>query len=201
VTRVVSRTRPIAWVALLLACGIAAAGCEGGPIGQATPVSNGQGFVSGNQNTTYYPPGSRPASPAVSGTTLTGQRLSLQADRGFVVVLNFWGSWCAPCRAEAPALASLARHFQANQVRFVGVDSRDSVTGAQAFDATFGVGYPSLRDSSGQIALAFRQTVPPEAIPTTLLIDRGGRIAARVIGQVSYRGLRALIDRILAGRA
>ncbi len=187
-------------LAASVASALAVTACAGGPIAQNTPASSGQGFVGGSASTSYYQPGARPSSPPVSGTTLTGQRLSLTSDRGSVVVLNFWGSWCAPCRAEAPALAALARRFRRDQVRFVGIDVRDSVPAAQAFDAAFGVSYPSLRDPGEQIALAFRATVPPAAIPTTLLIDRTGRIAGRVIGAISYDGLRSLIDRILAGR-
>jgi thiol-disulfide isomerase/thioredoxin len=134
----------------------------------------------------------------VASRLLTGGRFSLAADRGAVVVLNFWGSWCAPCRREAPSLAALARHFAHDQVRFVGVDIRDSVASAVAFQRTFSIGYPSLNDPGDLIALAFRGTVPPAGIPTTLVIDRSGRIAARIVGGVSYAGLRSLIARVLA---
>lgn len=185
----------------LAACAFAVTACAAGPIGQNTPASNGQSYVGGSDSTTFFQPGSRPALPAVSGTTLDGQRLSLKADRGSVLVLDFWGSWCAPCRAEAPGLAALARRLQRDPVRFVGIDVRDTVPAAQAFDANFGVNYPSLSDPGEQIALAFHATVPPAAIPTTLVIDRTGHIAARVIGPVTYDGLQALIARIMAGRA
>jgi thiol-disulfide isomerase/thioredoxin len=115
-----------------------------------------------------------------------------------VVVLNFWGSWCTPCRAEAPALASLARHFGRSGVRFLGVDIRDSPANAQAFLRNFGISYPSLNDPGDVIALDFASTVPPSGIPTTLVISPGGRVTARVIGQVSYPGLRGLIARAMA---
>jgi thiol-disulfide isomerase/thioredoxin len=177
------------------------ASCSGGAIAQNTPVSSGKSYVSGSYSSTYYSPGSRPAAPAVSGTTLTGGKFTLSADRGSVVVLNFWGSWCAPCRSEAPALAALATHFQSDPVRFVGDDVHDSPASAQAFEHTFNVGYPSLNDPGEQVALAFHGTVPPVAIPTTLLIDRSGHIAGRIVGGVSYRGLLALISKILAERS
>ena len=177
---------------------VALASCSGGPIAQNTPVSSGTSFVSGSYSSTYYSPGSRPAAPAVSGTTLAGSKFRLSADRGRIVVLNFWGSWCAPCRTEAPALAALATHFKSAAVRFVGDDVHDSPAAAQAFERTFNVGYPSLNDPGEQVALAFHGTVPPVAIPTTLLIDRTGHIAGRVVGGVSYRGLLALIKKILA---
>lgn len=177
---------------------LAAASCSGGALAQNTPLSSGQNFVGGSYSSTYYNPGSRSAAPAIASTLLTGQRFSLAADHGTVVVLNFWGSWCPPCRREAPALAALARFFQRDQVHFVGVDMRDSVPNAQAFERTFGIGYPSLNDPGDQVALAFDGSVPPSAIPTTLLIDRTGHVAARIVGGVSYSGLKALIARVLA---
>ncbi len=160
---------------LAAAAVLGAASCSGGAIAQSTPLNNPQSFVSGSYSSTYYAPGSRPAAPRFSSSTLTGARFSLAAQRGRLVVLNFWGSWCAPCRAEAPALAALA-----------------------AFERTFGISYPSMNDPGEQVALAFHGAVPPVGIPTTLLIDRTGHISGRIVGEVSYRGLRALITRILA---
>jgi thiol-disulfide isomerase/thioredoxin len=176
---------------------LAMAGCAGGPIGQDTPASSGQGFVSGS-GTSVYKTGSRSAAPDVSGTTLTGQHLSLGSYRGAVVVLNFWGSWCGPCRAEAPDLQAAASHFSSRGVRFLGIDIRDDPAGAHAFQRTFQVTYPSLNDPGDEIALAFRGTVPPAGIPTTLVIDRQGRIAARIVGSASYNALKALITPVAA---
>ena len=179
--------------------GIAA--CSGGAIAANTPVSNGQSFVGGSYSSTYYAPSDRPAAPPVSGTTLTGAKFSLAAQRGNVVVLNFWGSWCAPCRREAPTLAALAQHFKDAPVRFVGDDVQDAPANAAAFEQTFDVGYPSLNDPGEQVALAFHGAVPPVGIPTTLLIDEKGHIAGRVVGEVTYQGLQALITKILAGQS
>jgi thiol-disulfide isomerase/thioredoxin len=177
------------------------AACSGGPIAESTVTSNGQSFVGGSYSSTYYAPADRPAAPTVSGTTLTGAKLSLAAQRGNLVVLNFWGSWCAPCRREAPTLAALARHFNDKPVRFIGDDVRDAPANAAAFERTFGIGYPSLNDPGEQVALAFHGAVPPVGIPTTLLIDGSGHIAGRVVGEVTYDGLRALITKILVGRS
>jgi thiol-disulfide isomerase/thioredoxin len=195
--------RPAAWSAawaavLALGASLALAACEGGAIGQSTAASNGQSFVSGSGGTTVYGATSGPAAPRVTGTLLSGSKFALAQYRGQVVVLNFWGSWCTPCRAEAPLLAQLARHFTPRGVRFLGVDIRDSPATARAFQSRFGISYPSLNDPGDEIALAFRDTVPPAGIPTTLVIGRNGRIAARVIGQVSYPGLRGLISQALA---
>jgi thiol-disulfide isomerase/thioredoxin len=190
-------------VALVAAASVAAgtAGCAGGDIGASTPGSSGQSFVSHSYESTFYQVGSRPLAPAVAGPTISGQQLSLASYHGDTLVLNFWGSWCAPCRAEAPALGQLARNLAAKGVRFVGVDIRDQPDSARAFMQTFNVGYPSLNDPGDEIALEFHSTVPPAAIPTTLIIDRSGRIAARVFGASSYAQLQALISKVIGQRA
>lgn len=192
----VSGLRRAAACALASAVVLALAACDGGPIGQDTAQSNGQSFVSGSYGTTYFKPGSRPQAPAVTGTTLAGQHFSLASDRGDVVVMNFWGSWCEPCRDEAPALAALARYFRSRDVRFVGVDVQDTPSAAVAFMRTYRISYPSLNDPSEEVALDFHGSVPPTGIPSTLLIDRSGHIAARVVGGVSYYGLKALITEV-----
>jgi thiol-disulfide isomerase/thioredoxin len=179
---------------------LSAVACDGGATAQQTAVGNGSSFVAGSYSTTVYQRGARPAAPQVTGTTLSGGRFQLSAERGAVVVLNFWGSWCTPCREEAPAFGALARHFSGAGVRFVGVDIRDNAPSAEAFMRTFRISYPSLNDPNDAIALDFNGTVPPAGIPTTLVIDRSGRIAARIIGTASYNGLSALIAQASAGR-
>jgi thiol-disulfide isomerase/thioredoxin len=189
----------LAAIAALAAVGATAvAGCAAGPIAQETPASNGQSFVSGGSGTTVFKAGTGPVAPAVAGTALSGARLSLAAYHGHVVVMNFWGSWCTPCRAEAPALAQLARQLRPSGVQFLGVDIRDSPATAEAFMRDFGILYPSLNDPGDEIALDFRSTVPPSGIPTTLVIARSGRIAARIIGAASYDGLKYLITHAAA---
>jgi thiol-disulfide isomerase/thioredoxin len=176
---------------------LAIAGCDGGAIGQNTPLSSGQNFVGSSYESTYLA-ANRPAAPAVSGTTLTGQHLSLSQYRGDVVVLNFWGSWCTPCRDEAAALGQLARQLAASGVRFVGVDIRDEPSSALAFMQDFNVGYPSINDPNDEIALLFHNTIPLSAIPSTVIIDRKGRIAARIVGGVTYTSLLALLKTVAA---
>ncbi len=190
------RAVAVAGLAVVAVAGVA--GCSGGASGQASAAGNGQSFVAGSAGTTIYPGSSGPAAPRVTGTSLTGASLSLAAYRGHVVVLNFWGSWCTPCRAEAPALAALARRFQPAGARFVGVDIRDDIAQAEAFDQNFGITYPSFSDPGGTIAVDFQGTVPPAGTPTTLVIGRSGRIAARVIGPVSFNGLAGFIARAAA---
>jgi thiol-disulfide isomerase/thioredoxin len=181
--------------------GLAMSGCDSGAIGADVPQSSGQSFVGHSYESTFYKVGQRPVAPAVSGTTVTGQRLNLDTYKGKTVVLNFWGSWCDPCRAEAPALGQLARQLQPDGVRFVGVDIRDEPDAALAFMQNFNVSYPSLNDPNDQIALEFQSTVPPAAIPTTLIIDRSGRIAARIVGASSYRELKDLVAEVAGLKA
>jgi thiol-disulfide isomerase/thioredoxin len=188
-------------VAVFAVMGLAVAGCDGGAIGQNTPLSSGQNFVSGSYASTVFSIGSRPLAPKVSGTSLTGKPLSLASYRGDVIVLNFWGSWCAPCRNEAPALGALARQMAGRGVRFVGVDIRDEPDAALAFMQDFNIGYPSFNDPNDQIALEFQGAATPAAIPSTIVIDRTGRIAARIIGGITYNSLKALLTNVAAERS
>jgi thiol-disulfide isomerase/thioredoxin len=190
--------RTVAGAALAAAVALGAAACDGGGTAQDSAVGNGTSFVTGSYGTTVFRPGSRPQAPQVTGKTLTGSGFRLSADRGSVVVMNFWGSWCTPCREEAPALGQLARHFAAGSVRFVGVDIRDDPASAEAFDQTFRISYPSLNDPNDLVALDFNGVAPPAAIPTTLIIDRTGHVAARIIGPVSYNSVKALLTQVSA---
>lgn len=190
------RLAPVAALGLAAALGVSA--CSAAASGQTQSMGSGQNFVAGETGTTLYDGSSAPKMPAVSGKTLTGAPLSLSAYRGHVVVLNFWGSWCTPCRSEAPALAALARKYQPAGVRFVGIDIRDNTAAAEAFMSDFGITYPSISDPGDVIALSFRNTVPPGGTPTTLVIGPSGRIMARIIGETSYNSLKQLISRAVA---
>lgn len=154
----------------------------------------GSGFVSGDGSLAVVAVDERIEAPDVSGTTLTGEPLRLADFRGDVVVLNVWASWCAPCRAEAPALNALAEEFADQGVRFIGLNTRDSQAAAEAFVANKGVTYPSLVDADGRIQVQFADSLPPQAIPSTVVIDREGRVAARALGKVSESDLRGLIE-------
>jgi thiol-disulfide isomerase/thioredoxin len=148
---------------------------------------------------TLYPAGERPAAPKLSGTTLDGNRLALSDLAGHVVVVNVWGSWCAPCREEAPDLARLSRETADRGVRFVGIDTRDNVAAARAFVRNFDIPYPSLVDRDGQLLAEFVHLVPISAVPSTVVIDADGRVAAKVIGRVTYSTLHGLITDELSG--
>lgn len=132
--------------------------------------------------------------PTIKGKTVEGQMLDLTDLRGHVVVLNVWGSWCAPCRAEAPDLAAISAQTEPRGVRFVGIDVRDNPAAARAFARNFGITYPSFDDQSGLVLAQFTGIIPVSAVPSTLVVDRAGVIRARVIGKVDASTLRGLIE-------
>jgi thiol-disulfide isomerase/thioredoxin len=152
--------------------------------------------VDGNSNAVLYAAGHRPQAPDFSGTTLTGSPLSFAAYRDKVVVLNFWGSWCVPCRAEASTLAAVAALYRSSGVDFLGVDVRDTTASAQAFTHSFSVTYPSVNDPSSVITLDFTSVVPIAGTPTTLVIDRTGHIAGAVFGSVTYAELTTILTKV-----
>jgi thiol-disulfide isomerase/thioredoxin len=158
--------------------------------------TSGATYVDGSGRAVLYTAGHRPLAPDFTGTTLTGSRLSFSSYRGRVVVLNFWGSWCGPCREEAPALAVAAQQYRPSGVAFLGVDVRDTTASAQAFTHDFGVSYPSVSDASSAITLDFTAVVPIAGTPTTLVIDRAGRIAGAVFGTATYPELSTILARV-----
>ena len=154
--------------------------------------------VDGNTSAVLYSAGHRPLAPEFTATTLTGSKLSLSDYRGKVVVLNFWGSWCVPCRAEAPTLAAVAAKYQPSGVSFLGVDVRDTTASALAFAHSFHITYPSVSDESSAITLDFTAKVPIAGTPTTLVVDRTGHIAGAVFGTVTYSELTAILAKVTA---
>jgi thiol-disulfide isomerase/thioredoxin len=154
--------------------------------------------VDGDASAVLYSAGHRPLAPAFTGTTLTGSKLSFSAYRGQVVVLNFWGSWCVPCREEAATLAAVAAKYRPSGVSFLGVNVRDTTASAQAFVSKFHVGYPSVDDPGSVISADFSAVVPLSSTPTTLVIDQTGHIAGAVFGGVTYSELTAILTKVTA---
>ena len=117
------------------------------------------------------------------------------------MVLNVWASWCPPCRAEARALERVHQATRSRGVQFVGLNTRDQPDAARAYLRTFGVTYPSVEDPSSKLLLGLRGTLPPTATPSTLVLDREGRVAVRVLGPISELSLRQAVDDVLAERS
>lgn len=153
-------------------------------------------FVAGDGTLVLLPEDQRKPAPDITGTTLSGEPFALKDYRGKVVALNVWASWCAPCRAEAPALNQLSRELAPKGVQFIGLDTRDSKAAAEAFIRRFEVTYPNVWDPDAQLQLAFRDSLPPQAIPSTLLIDKQGRVAGRVLGEIDRTQLREVLTQL-----
>ena len=155
-------------------------------------------YTSTDGTVTEYKLGNR--APAVKwfGIDDNQQSLSYANLSGAVVVMNFWYAGCPPCRVETPALVDLSKTF-AGKAQFVGVDVRDSLDTARAFKRTFGVSYPTILDAStGDVVLAFTGVVTPSAVPTTIVIDRQGRVAGRILGNADKETLKSMISRVVA---
>ncbi|GAA4850498.1 TlpA disulfide reductase family protein [Actinomycetospora corticicola] len=153
----------------------------------------------GGQTQISYPENERrPLSPVAGDSLLRpGQELSTAQFRGQVVVLNIWGSWCGPCRAEAGALEQVAEASKARGVQFVGVDVRDDRAAAADFVRDRGVSYDSIYDPPGRSLLALRG-YPRNAVPSTIVLDRQQRVAAVFLTAVLASDLQPVVDRVAA---
>ena len=124
---------------------------------------------------------------------LDGRRFDQSDLIGTVSVVNVWGSWCGPCRTEAPDLVRVARRL-GDRVNFLGINVRDNPASAQAFERAFEIPYPSVHpDDAGTAILAFDGALTAAAVPSTVVLDEQGRVAARVVGPVDAATLRGLV--------
>ena len=152
------------------------------------------GFISGNGEITFIDPGKRQSAPELSGTDLDGKQISSADFEGKVLVVNLWGSWCPPCRKEAPELQKASTELADDNVQFLGLLTKDDPAKARAFNAKVGITYPSIDDSGGSNQAAFADSLPSVAVPTTWVIDKNGKVAARVRGELTDATLRGLVD-------
>lgn len=135
----------------------------------------------------------RATAPTRAMPTVEGDgELSLADLAGTVVVVNFWASWCGPCRREQPDLNTAHGQLAGEDVTFLGVDVQDSRANAQAHVREFEIPYPSLFDPDSSYAAMF-EGVSPQAIPSTFIIDRQGRVAARLYGTTSAEELAVVV--------
>lgn len=152
------------------------------------------GYISGKA-VQWFPVERRQPAPAATGRSLDGQPLALADYAGKPVVLNFWASWCGPCATEAPQIQAVSQAYK-GRVQVLGVDIADRVANARTFERDLGVTYPSFYDPSVRIAAQFRG-IAPQALPTTLVLDAGHRVAVRHFGAVTGAQLRGYLERVL----
>jgi peroxiredoxin len=173
------------------------AGCSTGA--DAVDVNNGGEFrfVAGTPAGEVIPEGDRAAAPEFSGTLLGGGDFDSTELAGEVAVLNFWGSWCPPCRVETPQFQEVYAGVRDRGVQFLGLNVKEtSEQFAQAFVDSEGIEFPSLYDPRGEVALAFRD-YPANAIPSTIVLDREGRVAAVYTARVEPEDLRTVLGRVV----
>jgi thiol-disulfide isomerase/thioredoxin len=157
-------------------------------------------FVAGDGSRTEFRPGDRGDAVTLTGELLDSAPFDVASLRGKVVVLNFWGSWCAPCRAEADDLEAVYQQHKPDGVEFVGVNVKDSRDSAEAFERSFAVTYPSLFDPGMRVALKLRKT-PPNAIPATVVLDRAGRVAVVIRSPMLREELEPVVAKVLAEKS
>jgi thiol-disulfide isomerase/thioredoxin len=155
-------------------------------------AGDNKNYIAGDGSVTEFAEANRKPAVVWSGLTEGGQELGSEQLAGKVVVMNYWYAGCAPCRAEAPDLVALAKKYP--DAQFVGVNVRDTAETALAFDRNFDITWPSIIDAkTGSVLLAFTGIVTPQAVPTTLVIGKDGKVAARVLGRIDQSILGTLI--------
>jgi peroxiredoxin len=180
---------------LVAAAGLLLTACSTGS--DAVDVNNGGEFrfVAGTAAGEVIPADDRQTAPEFSGTLLDGALFASSELAGNVAVLNFWGSWCAPCRVETPEFQTVYTEVADSGVQFLGLNVKDQQQFAEAFVDSKGITFPSLFDPKGEVALAFRD-YPANAIPSTIVLDRDGRVAAVYTGEVRQDDLRAVLAQL-----
>lgn len=168
------------------------------PLAQQAAAGDGKNYIAGDGSVTEYAETDRGEPVEVSGTLFDGTSVSSADWAGQVTVLNFWYASCAPCRAEAPDLVALHDEYEPQGAEFYGVNIRDEQGTAEAFERSFDIPYESFYDKDGGVLLDMTQYVPPQAVPTTIVLDREGRVSARILGLADRSTLKALISDALA---
>ncbi|GHD51265.1 thiol-disulfide isomerase [Mycetocola manganoxydans] len=187
-------------VAIAVAATLLLAGCSSDPLADQYKEGSNKGYIAGDGSVTEIPEGERGESISFSGEIETGEEISSADFAGDVLVVNFWYAACAPCRAEAPDLQELSAEFDGKGAQFIGVNVYDQADTALSFNESYGITYPSILDvQDGAVKLAFTGTVPPKAVPTTIVLDKEGRVSARILGQLKDASiLRTLISDAIA---
>jgi len=170
---------------LLTALSLSLTACASDPLAEQYRAGSGKNYIAGDGTITEIVPENRGEPVVFSGTDELGGVIDSTTFAGHVTVVNFWYAGCAPCRAEAPLLEKALNATTAAGATFVGVNVRDQAETVVTFNKQFGVTYSSIIDTEGATQLSFATNVPPNAVPTTLILDRQGRVAARILGALS----------------
>lgn len=157
-----------------------------------------KGYITGEGVPTEVEPTARGAAIELTGTDLDGNEVDLADLRGKPVVVNVWWSQCPPCRVEQPELNEAAAEL-GDDVTFLGINIRDSSADpARSYVRTFEVPYPSIYSADGSALLAFAGTLNPRSIPSTVVLDADGRVAASVQGRIpTTQTLISLVEKVL----
>jgi thiol-disulfide isomerase/thioredoxin len=184
--------RKVAALFLAGACIAVLTGCSAST-GSNTSDS---GYISGDGTTLLLSPEERGEAVSLAGETLESAQLDIANWQGKLVVVNLWASWCGPCRSEAVELENSYLEFKSQGVEFLGLNTRDGLAAAKAFNDRFETSYPSIRDKDGQLTLVFGN-LGPAATPSTIILDSKGAVAARILGPTTESELRVVITAVL----
>lgn len=171
-------------------------GCSAGSTGNTSDT----GYISGDGSTVLLSPEERGDAISLAGETLDGTQLDIANWQGKLVVVNLWASWCGPCRSEAVDLENSYLQFKDQGVEFLGLNTRDGLAAAKAFNDRFETSYPSIRDKDGQLTLVFGN-LGPAATPSTIILDSKGRVAARILGPTTESELRVVLTAVLESKS
>ncbi|MEP7763509.1 TlpA disulfide reductase family protein [Sanguibacter sp. 25GB23B1] len=185
-------------VALAVATGLLLSSCAADSGNSDPDDVVGQGYASGDGSLRTWSEDERTDPVEITGTDFSGNAVDTRSTGDEIVVLNTWYAACPPCRAEAPDLLEVATQRASDGVRLIGINGTDDSGAALAFEREHGITWPSIADTDGSAVAALQAIVPVQAVPTTVVLDRQGRVAARVLGQIDASTLDGLIDDVLA---
>jgi thiol-disulfide isomerase/thioredoxin len=195
-TRRVRRFPRLIVVLLTVSVGALTA-CTGGSDAVDQTAGGEFRFVSGTSTGETISAADRKSAPPVTGTLVGGGAWNLATQRGKVVVLNFWGPWCPPCRVETPDFDKAYRATKAEGVEFMGVAVRDTEENVEFFLRDNKISYPSLFDRPGKTVQAFRD-LRVGGFPFTIIIDKQGRVAAVYVSALVQQDIQPVVTRLAA---